>query len=110
MNRSDCPTLTDALAEVKDIAGKIKGLVPSAKFSTWDRVNFCVALAVALAGLAAAPFSAGLSLIATVIGIVWILIDMLEKIREKVKDKSIQEYAGELRERLLFLAWCIQPS
>lgn len=108
MNRSDCPERKDAVIEINSIAKQTKLLLPSAKISTWDKVNWGVALTLALGGLAAAPFSGGASLVLTILGVVWLLIDMVKKISETARDKKTRTDADQLYERLAFLAWCLQ--
>ena len=107
MNRDDCPEPQHALAEIKDIATQTSELIPEAEISTWDKVNWGVAITLAIGGLVAAPFSGGASLIATFLGIVWLLIDIVKKIRETAKDKATKAHADQLRSRLKFLAWCL---
>lgn len=110
MNRDDCPESDKALAEIKGIAYETRVLIPSAKISKWDKANWIIALTLALGGLAAAPFSGGTSLVLTILGIIWLLIDMVKKIRETARDKETKVRAEKLHERLEFLAWCLQEA
>ena len=108
MNRKDCPKKNDAIAEIVSIGKQIKKLIPFSTISKWDKINWGIALFLALGGLAAVPFSDGVSLIATILGIVWLLIDMAKKISETAKDEKTKQHADKLEERLIFLQWCLK--
>lgn len=107
MNKENCPELSDAVSEITEIAIQTQTLIPSANISAWDKLNWVVALVLAIGGLAAAPFSSGISLVATALGIIWLLIDMVKKISETARDNDAKTHAEKLHERLEFLAWCL---
>ena len=105
-DRLDCPEFSEAVREVVAIASRTRKLLPFARISLWDKINWGVALTIALAGLAAAPFSGGLSLIATLIGTIWIVIDILKKVREKSVNEKLNAEALTMECRVRFLEWC----
>ncbi len=107
MNLSDCPAFDDALKEVVTMAKRIAGMPRSKNISRWEQANWSISLTLAVGGIVLAPVSGGLSLIASLLGIVWLLIDMLKKIRATSNCAAQQEEADGLLDRMNFLEWCL---
>ncbi|MCF6275671.1 MAG: hypothetical protein L3J05_07895 [Robiginitomaculum sp.] len=86
MNRDECPSSQDGVAEILKITKELLDLANSnPKISSWDKYNWIFAIAAGLGGIVAAPFSAGLSLSITIASIGWVGVDIIKKIREFMK-------------------------
>ena len=108
MNLPDCPKFEDTVREIKILAKRAFEILPSERISTWDKTNWSIALTIAIVGISLTQISGGLSLIASLLGILWLLIDVWKKIRETSTNEKRREEAADNIERIEFLVRCLK--
>jgi len=109
MDRSECPAPAAASVETQDIAKRLLQMVnETAGISWWDKSNWAIGIALSVGGIVAAPFSGGASLALTVLGIIWVCVDMIKKIRETSTDGSTRRETSRMEKRVNFLLWCLE--
>lgn len=107
MRLSDCPEGRQSREEISVLLRRGMDMLPSTDISPWDKTNWAVALTLAIGGITLSPVSGGLSLLASVLGILWLLTDIFKKIRDSSRDSEHQKEASDILERLDFLKWCL---
>lgn len=107
-NRDRCPPREESESEIAEIRDEIARQSRKSKpIGDWDWLNVGVSLLLATGGIVAAPFSGGLSLAASALGMGWLGIDTIKKITESAEDDLVERDTNELVERLSFLSWCL---
>ena len=92
--------LTPLAAEIAAIRTRLAALWPHARISRWDIGVWVAGGMLGIGGIVLAPVSGGLSLLASLLGLVLILIDVAKKLRDGARTPEARHEAIALLERL----------
>ena len=99
MDREREAVIREVRDELLQIQREMLELKLNTGITSWDIAIWIIGGILAIIGLIAAPFSAGASLIATVLGLLLILVDAVKKIRDNAQNPEDRKRAQELINR-----------